>query len=749
MKKALSILLVAILVMGTLPFALAAENAAGDIVVEKDAWVSSLAMLGEKMYAAMDGKLVEIDPATREIKTYEMKTDHEELQDMPALAASKDALYAVFSRREKLQVAKIVLGEGTATYDQVLTPDVEEFLYTQVEGDGKEEHYLNLGDSSVVQDGRLFLLFRKEGAGDEMALASFDLETGNKEVYEVPDLVAVAAGKDGYVHVLTMANEDRGVDDKFPALQRLTVADGKLEEIGSVKYRPYHAGFFIYDAAGDSFYYNNGGGVYRCKSDGVEELCAYLPMNHIWSGSENRVLLHNGYIYYLNNGIIVVRSTDPSKLPQEKLTMYGYGGYDAVEKALQAVPEVQMKRLEDVWFSDAKELGQALVSGENAIDLLGITEDLERNTLYEKGYLMDLSQSELIKAYMDKLYPQIREACMKDGKIYAVPVGIRFRGMGYSDVNLKKANEKKPETLLEFFELAERVLKNEELLQTCNFSEDSEGWWVTEMLFTVYQDHFRRLGKEMTLDTPLFREALQKALDVRKLLEQQEKPDWNDQAALDAFFSKPQLFGEIMDIDMEAYTHRQKRPDSENEWYKTPLNLVAEQGEEPYIHAELELIGVNAKAVNQTTAVRFLEAMINALREPLKIAMCMEENEPVLNKDLKRQKGYMEKSVKDLTAMIEKAEGAEKTNLEKSLETVKKELENFEELNKYKISAEAIAWYRDTVKNMYVNSAADRVLTSNEDLLKVMERLLDGQLDVEGYIREADAKLRLIQKEKQ
>ena len=109
----------------------------------------------------------------------------------------------------------------------------------------------------------------------------------------------------------------------------------------------------------------------------------------------------------------------------------------------------------------------------------------------------------------------------------------------------------------------------------------------------------------------------------------------------------------------------------------------------------------------------------------------------------------MQDAVDSVKKALAEAEGAEKTTLENSLEQVEKNVETYEKYGKYKVSAEGIAAYRKMMEHSYVVTARSNLLLRQEDLSELRARFAAGQLTLDQFIAETDAKLRLIQLENQ
>ena len=75
------------------------------------------------------------------------------------------------------------------------------------------------------------------------------------------------------------------------------------------------------------------------------------------------------------------------------------------------------------FFYGVMELHNALLAGTFDWDVFEtFTHETDLRLLMEKGYLLDLSGSEIVRDYVARLYPDIAAQCVLDGKIYAVPM---------------------------------------------------------------------------------------------------------------------------------------------------------------------------------------------------------------------------------------------------------------------------------------------------------------------------------------
>ena len=145
-----------------------------------------------------------------------------------------------------------------------------------------------------------------------------------------------------------------------------------------------------------------------------------------------------------------------------------------------------------------------------------------------------------------------------------------------------------------------------------------------------------------------------------------------------------------------------------------------------------------------------MENFVKGYRDEDKLTMLKDFREPKLNK-------YYEQSMEDYSERIEaakqeleKAEGAEKTQLEKDLARMEIRYKiMLEGLGKYEYTQEIVDKYKSFLNNVYVMDFDKYQATGQEQIMTLKDRFIEGQMDLEMFIKEIDAKLNLIKLENQ
>ncbi len=137
---------------------------------------------------------------------------------------------------------------------------------------------------------------------------------------------------------------------------------------------------------------------------------------------------------------------------------------------LSVHPDVTIEHNTDFVDSTSELVGQ-LVTKQFNFDVMSLSSmQINPHILMEKGYYLDLSQSETICQAVESMYPAFQQAATYDGKLYAFPYGVGFHFMqidpddwreaGYTDDDIPQSYEE----LLQFLEgLCERLENDPDL----------------------------------------------------------------------------------------------------------------------------------------------------------------------------------------------------------------------------------------------------------------------------------------------
>lgn len=123
-----------------------------------------------------------------------------------------------------------------------------------------------------------------------------------------------------------------------------------------------------------------------------------------------------------------------------------------------AHPEVVIEN-KNHWYETTGEITTEMLLDTFDADVFTVDNDIDYQSIMEKGYCLDLSGSEIIRDAIRRLHPVFARQCMAGDKIYAVPTRIQNNyytidpdvlaetGLGAAEI---------PDTFPEFLDLAER-----------------------------------------------------------------------------------------------------------------------------------------------------------------------------------------------------------------------------------------------------------------------------------------------------
>ena len=123
-------------------------------------------------------------------------------------------------------------------------------------------------------------------------------------------------------------------------------------------------------------------------------------------------------------------------------------------------------------------------------------------------------------------------------------------------------------------------------------------------------------------------------------------------------------------------------------------------------------------------------------------------NDPIENPQYESNIKAMEQRLAEVKAAAEKAEGADKTDAEEQVKMVEESMTQYAAKARYTASAESIAAYRAWDQYFFLRTA-NVLSTDDGDMSSLTQRYLDGQIPLDQFLQEADAKLRLMQLENQ
>lgn len=204
----------------------------------------------------------------------------------------------------------------------------------------------------------------------------------------------------------------------------LDTVSGKMEKIDF----PFDAAASLLRPCAQGWYYIGAEGLWLYREDGTQTMLKSMPGFSIGSRIPFAITPDETTLYYLYD-------TDlhrVSMLPTDDLTMVGKT--DDMNPLLHYVPDLtpfysshdNLSLLTMGYPKKFDEIAQQLLLGSDTFDFMILSvQDSHLPSLKAKGYFHDLSGVASVRSYMDSLLPPLREACMVDDRVAALPLSMQ------------------------------------------------------------------------------------------------------------------------------------------------------------------------------------------------------------------------------------------------------------------------------------------------------------------------------------
>lgn len=564
------------------------------------------------------------------------------------------------------------------------------------------------------------------------------LSDGTVKKLYTGSLTEMTAMGDGKMVGVYFDQRSGGTEANMPTLVSIDAESGEIETLATLP--EYSMGGLIYDAAGGYVYLMSDSKLMRYGPEfGEPEVCAYLTPGY---GRENAyVAMVDGlYYYYDNSGNeseILSVTTDPALLPTHPLRVTGYSD-DIIRAFCKAHPEIPVTLTERSY--NVSDLTQEMVSGGNGADVYSMyTGSSTFSALRDKGYCYDLSGNKTIADAIARMYPQLSAPLCKDGKIFAVPYSMHVQSLGYFPKGFEAVGlteEDVPRNMREMLAFMKRW--------DAEFAEEYPDVRLFDAPISLHNQLFQMIfsmqtvlcesqGQTVTFNTPLVRELLTELDTIKPMLEAME-PEPEADGSINISYSGEDkiLFSTWSSASLERY-----RDESE------PLVLSMDENTAPVLSASMNLYFINPGSDNLDAALTFLSFVVENMDAAAKLNFYPNYNEPCESRYYQQNLEEMKKS---LAMMEESAAGideADKAEWESNIAEYRSYIETFEENERWDITAEQIASYRERAQ--YILVPMTNVFTgTDKEATKLVERYTEGQISAEEFIRKFDEKVQMM-----
>ena len=497
-----------------------------------------------------------------------------------------------------------------------------------------------------------------------------------------------------------------------------------------------------YSAANDTLYYVQGSTVYSMPALAQPaKISAYLP-NRIWENTSVSLLGGNMIATCDNNGVIV-RGLDMPGIENGALTVYGEYGNSGHQAYLAAYPQALITCSEN-YYSSLEEFTNAMVAGTGAVDVLRLDSDytpLDR--LIEKGYALDLSAYPELMTAVSQMSPGLTSLCLKDGKLYGVPVDLNANCFGYNEKSweaLGLTQDDLPANAMEMLDFVANWQSDyaEDHPDLMLFDSGAVKNSLMDWILSNYMAYQSAQGGTVSFDTDLFHKLMAKmdAIDFDELEPDTEGADsdyWSNQPVFtiyaNATYPSQYIYG------------------------TTCLPLPLDEGIDPAIPADVQVFIVNPRTTHLDQAIQYLSVYVQHLDpESSNITMFPSHNDPLENKYFDQNlTGWKDQLALD-QKQLETAEPEVKANLQSEIDYLNDMITHSDKY-RYTVSADSIAFYRAKIEPWLVVTGQSPLESWGKDgtneFNTLEQQYMEGAISSDQFITEMDKRMRMMQLEDQ
>ncbi len=641
-------------------------------------------------------------------------------------------------------LAKVVFEGETVTLELVedgeldWEPLVNYYTYEGDEGE-IEDSYANYVDNLVCLDGALYAHTWLE-SGQTVVTIPLDGSYAGELDDEIEAPAMIAAYKDGKILFVYEEYGDGFVGYRFAAFDPET---GEMETICNLQSENYvSVSGIAYSEEEDCLYVNTRGCLQRVDlSTGELSEVNDLPPQFY---SETALMFGEYYVTVGGTGV-VVRNTDPAQRAQRRLRIYSSGYMENMNKvyhefsnangdvsAVLATDYLSTQALVEQMMNRSAEYDVFLLYGTNTA----------YNSFLERGYMADLSGSEIISEKFDQLYPKLKEEFSYNGKPVAIPVTANSSGLGLNNSALEKAGisaDEIPTNWVDFLDQLDEIHARCAEKDVSLFPEYYIQSDIKQKLFSfILQDYMLYMGasdEQMGFNTPI----------LRAVLEKLEEVDFTQFGLPESYEDERVMVYGSEDYLIETYVGR-----TISDFYSsyTPLLLSLDAQTDPCLGLECTVLFINPYSENQDIALKYIETALSCMGDAVEASLFDVDIEPQRSSYYEESLKSYDDSIAALEEALEEAEESEKQELQERIEEMKHWKDDMIE-NSWLISAKAIEWYKGNEKYITVyDGGIISLLESSEaaasGVNSIMEQYYDGKIDTLQMVEMLDEKLEMM-----
>lgn len=522
-----------------------------------------------------------------------------------------------------------------------------------------------------------------------------DLNDQKYQISEIKNVQSIAAGAAGKLLVYVEAEQ--------AAIWQYDIATDTLEkQLGQIENGLSPSGLAGYK---QSVVYLEGSKVMLVDENGNDLVKAYMPIQYAHTSTPSACSKNGMYAYPYSNYVFLRDVGIEGEAKQTVLTLMGNVSSKMIIDFTIQNPDIAVVTTESM---NPNELIQAAVSGDSGVDLFVLSAPGDFYSMKEKGYISALNTSEKLLGEASKLYPAMKDVVFSGDLLLGYPVSVSPKSWMINETKWHELNlGDYPKTYSELFEKIEMWL-NEYAADYPEYTlTDVQQMGLNTLVLSMVEEYIHEneaSGKQLTFDTPSFREMMKCVSDNAYLLSEE-----NEQWGMPLLTSMYLGFGTCYtDSDLNAMI----------------LPPALDLNEDQSLYAEMDILAVNAASKNAEAAVRFVEFCVENLSNTARYEMEPELNEPVESSNYYVRVAELQDELKDLAQQLEEAEQETRYAIEEKILQAEAKLEQLEE-RKWEIDSKSIEIYRSAAESLKVSHKSPLLLKGENGGYESLRSVVD------------------------
>lgn len=641
--------------------------------------------------------------------------------------------------REEAVLFEINLGD-----EQVAVSVADTYDWTDMIEQDSDYSYSYSGNGSVYMDGKLFI--RSYDSNWDDVVYCLDLESGDLEIIDaLSNAQSICAYKDNTLLAVLFSYEN-------PTEATLLIYDpaaGSDEEVLTLTVPEYsYPQGLAADPEDGAVFMSKQGAIWKLDLETGEEteICD-MPIESY--GNVPTLIAGKYYATYAYDGVAIrnVRPTEDEKASYTlRITDQGY--CDSVQNAYYD-------------FSNTHGEAMVILSRDNISDTQLLENMMNRSSdwdvyilnsssqafesVYNRGYMVELSGSEKLNSLAQSFYPSIQEQITRDGELVAIPVecygssGMAVNVKAMEKLGLTEADiPTNWEDLLRFLvEDLPGILPDDGSISLFEDSTDVES--ARSMLLSYiledYQSYLEYSGMEQGYDTDILNRALELLDQVDfAALGQPEEIDWNN-------------YEWTWDEEGYLLTYGSGVTPGDYDNYTDNVNLAMSMtADTPYVLSlNCYLAFVNPFSEHVDEAISFLEEATDHLSNRLLYALDPSKTEPIRSSYYEEALEESQKYLEELKQQLEEADEADKQMLEEQVASYEEYMSNMGDYY-WEISEKGIKWYQE--HNDLVRIDGYNMMyggdDSSEEIWNLRSQYASKEISAAEFLKGIDKKLQMM-----